>query len=181
MKCKKLCIASSVFALMGMSGMANATGLSDSAIINFTGVFQNSTCNINVNNKNVTNKGSVDVYLGIHTTNQIKAEADATEAVPLNVNFSDCGSILEASIVFSGTQSASNLFDVTGNNKGKVGVGINKTSEAGSYIATGDKTAVAIKNGVGATNFFARYVKIGSDAVVEGDTKAVATMEITYS
>lgn len=182
MKFNKVLFASSMLsAAICFSGMANAAGLSDSVTINFTGVFQNTTCNINLNNTNVTNNGSVDLYLGIHTTDEITVNSDSTEAVPFSVDFTDCGAISEASIVFSGTQTVSTLFDVDGNNKDNVGVGINTTSGAGDYIAIGDKTSVEITNGSGSTNFYARYVKIGDTSLVEGEANSVATMDITYS
>lgn len=181
MKYKKILLASSLLSAVSVAGMANAAGLSDSATINFTGVFQNTTCSINLNNSSITGNGSVDLYLGIHTTDQITTDADATQGVPFTVSFSNCGAIAEASIVFSGTQTQSSLFDVSGNNKDTVGVGINTTSGAGDYIAIGDAIPVEITSGSGSTNFYARYVKIGDTALVEGQANAIATMDITYS
>lgn len=179
MRCKKISLAVFTAGVM-ISSFSNADVLSDSATINFIGVFQNTTCNINLNNSDVTDNGSVDLYLGAYTTDEIVNDADATPAVPFTVDFSNCGSIHLANIVFNGTQTTSTLFDVEGNNKDFVGVGVNTSAAAGSYLAIGDKTTVEITDGTGTANFYARYVKIGDTPLVEGEANAVTTMDITY-
>lgn len=179
MKCKKISLTVFTVGVM-ISGFVNAAALSDSATINFTGVFQNTTCEINLNNSDVSGKGSIDLYLGAYTTNEITSNADATPAIPFTVNFSNCGSIHIANIVFNGTQTASKLFDVEGSNKDSVGVGVNTSTTASNYLAIGDKTPVTITDGNGSANFYARYVKIGDTPLVDGEANAVATMDITY-
>ncbi len=179
MRCKKISLAV-FFAGVMISSYSSAEALSDSATINFTGVFQDTTCNVNLNNSDVSSNGSVDLYLGAYKTSDITANADATPATPFTVSFSDCGSIHIANIIFNGTQSSSQLFDVQGVNQNNVGVGINTSSTAGNYLAIGDKTPVTITSGSGTANFYARYVKIGSTPLIDGEANAVATMDITY-
>lgn len=179
MRCKKISLA---FLVMGtvISGLSNADALTDSATINFTGVFQHTTCDISLNNKDISDNGSVDLYLGAYTTQIITNNADATPAIPFTVNFSNCGSIHSANIAFDGTQSKSSLFDVQGSNNDNVGVGINTSTTASNYLAIGDKTPVTINDGNGSVKFYARYVKIGETPLVEDEANAVATMDITY-
>lgn len=181
MKFNKILLISSVIGAMGLSSVANAATLSDSATVNFTGIFQDTTCKVDLNNTTVSGAGTVDVNLGIYKTTVITTDNDATTPIPFSVDFSDCGAITKASIVFAGTQTQAGLFDVSGGNQSNVGVGINTSSTAGSYLTTGDQTPVTITDGSGTTSFFARYVKIGATALVEGQTNAVATMDITYS
>lgn len=179
MRCKKISLAVFVAGVM-VSSFSNAEALSDSATINFTGVFQDTTCNVTLNNTDVSGKGSVDLYLGAYKTSDITDNADATPATPFTVNFTNCGSIHIANIIFNGTQTSSQLFDVQGNNQNNVGVGVNTSSTAGNYLAIGDKTPVTITSGTGSANFYARYVKIGATPLVDGEANAVATMDITY-
>lgn len=163
-----------------ISSFSNAEALSDSATINFTGVFQDTTCNVSINNSDVSGKGSIDLYLGAYQTTDITANADATPATPFTVNFTNCGALHVADIVFNGTQTTSNLFDVQGSNQNNVGVGVNTSTTASDYLAIGDKTSVTITDGTGSANFYARYVKIGATPLVSGEANAVATMDITY-
>lgn len=181
MKFKKLALITTMFGAMTMANVSHAAALSDSAIINFKGVFQNTTCNININNVDVSGNNSVDVLLGTYSTDTITTDTNATTAVPFAVDFSGCGSIQSANITFAGTQTAAGLFDVTGSNKDNVGVGINTSASTGGYLAIGDNTLVNIENGTGSTNFYARYVKIGAVELVEGQSNATTTIDITYS
>lgn len=180
MKTKKVLLITSLLSAMSFAGMANAEALNDSVTINFTGVFQSTTCNINLNNSDVTDNGSVDLYLGFHSTTDIVVNADATPAVPFTVDFSECGAISEANITFSGTQTEPRLFDVSGNSQGNVGIGVNTSETADNYIAIGENTPVVITDGAGSIDFYARYVKIGDEPVVDGEANAVATMDIIY-
>jgi len=177
MRCKKIALVVAMFGGITLSGLSNAAVLSDTVTVNFIGTFQNTTCSIN---SDASGKESIDLTLGAYKSDEIKANADATKAIPFTVNLTGCGSINLAEISFNGTQTSSKLFDVQGGNKNNVGVGVNKSATAGDYIAIGDKTTVTITNGSGSVDFFARYVKIGDTPLVEGNANSVATMDITY-
>ncbi|WP_392551457.1 fimbrial protein [Orbus wheelerorum] len=182
MKCKKIVLISSILAAISYSGMANAAALTDSATINFTGLFQSTTCSVNLNNSDVTSNGTVSLDLGMHPVAEIKADAESTAAVPFAINFTNCGGITGAEIAFAGTQTTSTLFDLsTNDNKTAVGVGINTSTTAGNYIAANTPTTIDITDGSGAINFYARYVKIGDVAITGADAPATVTMNVTYS
>jgi len=180
MKCKKILLVSSLFAAMAVSNVANAGELDSTTVINFTGVFQETTCAVTLDDKSIES-GSVQVDLKAYKPSKVTKDTPSTP-VKFDVKFSTCGVIKNADITFTGKQSNTNLFDVTTEaNKDSVAVGISTDDQNKTYLSNTDKVAVVFQENQTTTqSFYASYVKVGTGAIVSDRADATANMVIAY-
>jgi len=179
MKCKKILLVSSIFAAMALSNVANAAdGLNGSYTINFTGNFLDKTCTINVNGS----AEGAEVDLQNVAIADLKVAGNASVAKEFKVGFTDCSTLKNAAISFTGDNiDDKGYFSVEGDNKDAVAVAINEVADAVSYIANGAKVDVALSNeGTNEHLFYARFIKTSADPVKPGPAKATANMNVVY-
>jgi len=179
MKCKKILLVSSLFAAMAISNVANAADTSNTEI-RFTGVFQETTCTVTLDGKDIAS-GPLQVSLGLIKPSVLKEAKSASGVTSFDIKFSNCGVITKADLAFTGDQTTDGLFNVVSEiNKDKVGVGITKEEKSEEYLKNTDKEEIVFVNEGYENKYFARSVKIGANPVDAGQTDAIANLSITY-